>query len=47
MYLQRRDLEEREICHRGSTVCHISYIKAIGKKCMYVGFYNPKSFSFW
>ena len=43
MYLQRRDLEEREICHRGSTVC----IKAIGKKCMYVGFYNPKSFSFW
>ena len=22
MYLQRRDLEEREICHRGSMVCH-------------------------
>ena len=22
MYLQRRDLEEREICHKGSMVCH-------------------------
>ena len=31
MYLQRRDLEEREICHKGSMVCH--KLQAIGTKC--------------
>ena len=33
MYLQRRDLEEREISHRAVWFA-ISRIKAIGKKCM-------------
>ena len=31
MHVQRRVLEEREICHKGSIWFTISYIKAIGK----------------
>ena len=31
MHVQRRNLEEGEICHKGSIWFTISYIKAIGK----------------